>query len=400
MKPKLLANHNVGATVLRLVAVVITSTGITLGQQPPPVAPAPVSPPGPVAPVPPVTTPRAGSAPPAALPPPVPVPAPVPPLPAPAIQPPLSPSAGLPPLPDTPVRTLTRTILDDELNADPQAGAKNYETIISNFDRQREAAAQAIFRLGESYRRMGRIEEARSMYARILREFVDFPDLAKLSQQLLANNAPTQVRESVAWTTTAPNPAEEAFIREELKLLEEQLANAKALTETGQAPTSSLLPIKREILQLRQRLARAQAQDGPPPTAAITGIGGGTVSAPKSYRRADSQNEPDRLKTETRELETQIALISGRTPPEAMSTQVIKDPRFVELKNDYEKRFLSASNDKDSIEALANARERLAKWIREIYLPELESTLVIKRAQLEEIVKRSELEQRSMPVKR
>ena len=52
---------------------------------------------------------------------------------------------------------------------------------MSGFDQQRSAAAQAIFRLAEVYRRSGRNEEARTLHGRILREFVDFPELAQSS---------------------------------------------------------------------------------------------------------------------------------------------------------------------------------------------------------------------------
>lgn len=397
MKPKLLANHNVRATVLRFVAASITNIGIALAQQAAPPAPSPVIPLPPVAPGPPATAPRPVSPAPvkADLPPPA-----LPPLsPTPSIQPPPPPRVGPAALPGPPARTLTRNMLEEELNADPQAAAKNYEAIVSNFDRQREVAAQAIVRLGEAYRRMGRIDEARSMYARILREFVDFPDLAKVSQQLLTENAPTQVRDTVALTAVVPNPAEEEFIREELKLLEEQLSNAKALTETGQAPTSSLLPIKREILQLRQRLARARTQDSPSAPAAVNYYGKPPAGlSSQSYRSSDSRNEANRLKGEVRELENQIEVISEGKQVEAMSTQVIRDPRFAELKGDYEKKFLSATNDKESVEALSNARERLTRWIQEIYMPELKSTLAIKTSQLREVM--AEAEARSKPIER
>lgn len=396
MKPKLLANHNLRATVLRFVAASITNVGIALAQQPPPTVPGPTIPP-PVAPGPPATAPRPVSPSPVkeVLPPP-----PLPPLsPVPAVQPPPPLRVGPAALPDTPARTLTRNMLEEEVNADPQAAAKNYEAIVSNFDRQREVAAQAIVRLGEAYRRMGRIDEARSMYARILREFVDFPDLARVSQQLLTENAPTQIRESAALTTVVPTPAEEEFIREELKLLEEQLANAKALTETGQAPTGSLLPIRREILQLRQRLARVRTQDSPSaPTAANYYGKRAAGSSSQSYRSSDSRNNVDRLKGEVRELENQIEVISEGKQVEAMSTQVITDPRFAELKSDYEKKFLSVTNDKESVEAVANARERLTRWIQEIYLPELKSTLAIKTSQFREAM--AEAEARSKPIER
>jgi TolA-binding protein len=78
--------------------------------------------------------------------------------------------------------------VDLDVNADPKNAALQYQNFIAGFDSQREAAAHAVFGLGEAYRKLGRMEEARAQYARILREFVDFPDLARQSQKLLAEN--------------------------------------------------------------------------------------------------------------------------------------------------------------------------------------------------------------------
>jgi hypothetical protein len=285
-------------------------------------------------------------------------------------------------------------MLDEEFNSNPQAAAKNYEAMIATFDQQRETAAQAIFRLGESYRRMGRIDEARSMYARILREFVDFPDLAKLSQRLLSENAPTQPREGAALTATVPNREEEELIRQELALLGEQLGVAEEQVKNGQATASSTIPIKREMLQLKQRLARTQTQ-----TWAIAAPTESLQSQSPNFlyrtdRAAGSPGELERLEIETKDLRSQIDLLSGEVQPETVSTQIINDPRFATLKLEYEKSLLDASGDEASKKALANARDRLVKWIQEIYVPELKSSLSIKIARLQAFEKRSE------PIKR
>jgi tetratricopeptide (TPR) repeat protein len=280
-------------------------------------------------------------------------------------------------------------MLDEELNSDPQAAAKNYEAMIASFDQQRESAAQAIFRLGESYRKMGRIEEARSMYARILREFVDFPDLAKLSQRMLAENAPTQAGRSVAYATATPNPAEEGLIKEELALLEKELADTESRVKSGLATPNSGLSLKREILQLKQRLVRTRTQEWPAPVTVESRPNQVSASGFRAY--ADiSSSDPGRLKDEIRDLESQIELLSGKVQPETLSTKVIKDPRFAELKSDYEHRLLNATGDADSEKERTLAQERLGKWIQEIYLPELKSTLAIKNGTLDVLEKRFE----------
>jgi tetratricopeptide (TPR) repeat protein len=415
MNSNLFVNYYVRAISLGLVAACITGNGNLRAQQAPPVAPSPVPPavpavePTAVDPPRRVTPPVApvfgvSPAPVAPVEQPIPKPAPLPPptIPGPAYgeggsarggSSRLGPPSAMRPSPGAPITALTRNILDEELNADPQAAAKNYEAMIANFDQQRESAAQAIFRLGESYRKMGRIEEARSMYARILREFVDFPDLAKLSQRMLSENAPTQTGRSIAYTAEAPNPAEQDLMRQELALLEKELADTESLVKSGLAGQNSGLSLKREILQLKQRLARTRTQEWPAPVPVESRSNQVSASGFRAY--ADiSSSDPGRLKDEIRDIESQIELLSGKVQPETLSTKVIKDPRFAELKSDYERRLLNATGDAESEKDRAPAQERLKKWIQEIYLPELESTLAIKNGSLKALEKRSELRRR------
>ncbi len=81
-------------------------------------------------------------------------------------------------------------LLSEEGEQDLPSAAMAYRQAIQEFDRQREGAANAIFRLGEVYRKMGRLEEAKVQYARILREFPDMVRLTELSHALLFADEP------------------------------------------------------------------------------------------------------------------------------------------------------------------------------------------------------------------
>ena len=84
-------------------------------------------------------------------------------------------------------------LLSEEGENDLAAAAAAYRQAIQEFDRQRAQAANAIFRLGEVYRKMGAIEEAKVQYARILREFSDMVRLTQLSHDLLFGDEPKSV---------------------------------------------------------------------------------------------------------------------------------------------------------------------------------------------------------------
>ena len=203
-------------------------------------------------------------------------------------------SGGMPSIDPNMAMGMARAKLAADLNADPQAAASQYAAIVANFDAQRQGAAQAIFGLGEAYRKMGRVVEARVQYGRILREFVDYPELARQSQRQLAGlSAPAGGGDLVNPTPTL-NPEtwreERDLLNEHLKLLEEELTNVKMRISSGAETPSASIPLQREMLRIRQELLRFPKEDRkpsdgreahtePPPTE-----GSGRTPEPRSQR--------------------------------------------------------------------------------------------------------------------
>jgi hypothetical protein len=136
--------------------------------------------------------------------------------------------------------------------------------MVADFDARREQAAQAIFHLGETYRKLGRIEQARVQFARILREFVDFPELARLSQQQL-----NQHTSGGNWPVPAGQPSaaataeERALLSEELALLTQQFERTRELVKTGATSEGALFPLQRDMLHIKQQLARLARDEKP-----------------------------------------------------------------------------------------------------------------------------------------
>ena len=84
--------------------------------------------------------------------------------------------------------TIAEGLMDEDRKLDLERATDRYRTLIDRFDRQRAGAAQAIFRLAECYRKLGRMEEAKTLYARILREFPDQAPLVQASQKYVFGN--------------------------------------------------------------------------------------------------------------------------------------------------------------------------------------------------------------------
>jgi hypothetical protein len=162
-----------------------------------------------------------------------------------------------------------RATLAAELNQDPQASASRYAAIVANFDAQRRSAATAVYGLGEAYRKMGRNAEARIQYARILREFVDFPELARQSQRQLSTTSPSAPDPEFVGAMGGGNAdaaeEERALAQQELALLERQLTLTQDRIQAGLMPQSEALSLQRDILRLKQQLVRLSRGSGRPP---------------------------------------------------------------------------------------------------------------------------------------
>ncbi len=87
---------------------------------------------------------------------------------------------------------LQQGLLEEQGNRNFDAAIADYQSLAALFDKDRQLAATAIFRLGECYRAQGKTNEAAAQYQRILREFSDQNTLALMSRQnLIGLGAPT-----------------------------------------------------------------------------------------------------------------------------------------------------------------------------------------------------------------
>jgi len=85
---------------------------------------------------------------------------------------------------------LVKGILEEDANLDLHAAIKSYQSVLSQFEEQRPNVANAIFRLGECYRKLGQTNEANAQYERVLREFSDQIRLVELSRAYLGSTNP------------------------------------------------------------------------------------------------------------------------------------------------------------------------------------------------------------------
>ncbi len=87
---------------------------------------------------------------------------------------------------------LARGLYEEEANQQLEAAIRNYQEALACLGTNRQILATAIFRLGECYRKEGKLNEAKFQYRRIVRDFPDQTELVRLAVQVVGNatNAP------------------------------------------------------------------------------------------------------------------------------------------------------------------------------------------------------------------
>ncbi len=85
---------------------------------------------------------------------------------------------------------LQQGLFEEQANRNLDAAIADYQSLAAQFDKDRQLAATAIFRLGECYRMQGKTNEAALEYQRIVNEFPDQTPLVTLSRQNLPGLGP------------------------------------------------------------------------------------------------------------------------------------------------------------------------------------------------------------------
>ena len=153
---------------------------------------------------------------------------------------------------------LQKGLLEEEANHNLEAAIQAYQEAVNQFGDQRKIAATAVFRLGECYRKQGKTNEAAAQYQRVLQEFPDQDSLIGLSQRVLAtlgrsnNPAEGAERENTAQTVTDPEQLE--LLKKEIKLAEQEVNIAKRNAENGRVGFADLDKSRKALLALQRQL--------------------------------------------------------------------------------------------------------------------------------------------------
>ena len=210
---------------------------------------------------------------------------------------------------------IQRGLFEEEANQNLGAAIQAYQTVASQFDKDRKLAATAIFRLGECYRKQGNTNDAATQYERILREFSDQPTLVTLSRQNLAALGSAPAAPAAPVLSDAARQEQKRLLEEEINLVQKQLEAQKQQVQDGVIPPDALWPTERELLKLKRQVAALDAGLPISITATETSAPATSIEADEVRRiQALIKDSPDLINAPDRKGETllQSAAAKGK----------------------------------------------------------------------------------------
>jgi TolA-binding protein len=329
---------------------------------------------------------------------------------------------------------LSNGVVEEEGNLNLEAAIASYQRVVNQFDNQRQTAANAIFRLGECYRKLGRFQEAKAEYARILREFPDQVELTKLSHTHLFDDG---------GTGRLPRGAQSAPAQYAQRL--QQIVSRAPGTPGGSTDSSALNRTEDPRTTSRSSTGVANASSGGGNSFGGGGVGGGggrglggggfgggggglgagaggrpsgdsgsssfgtaggvpgqtywpeTSTVPGGsgnnalvrYGYATGSTGASESERELAQVKSQLAAakrekadaenlmnLVPQAKPEALPDQASVDQRYRQLKEQYEQAVLNGvDGTSEHLAAVELATKKLETWVKKIYLPELAARL-------------------------
>jgi ankyrin repeat protein len=139
-----------------------------------------------------------------------------------------------------PRQLLQEGLFEEEANRDLDKASAAYESLIASFDKERQYAATALFRLAEIRAKQNRKEDAIALFQRVITEFSTIDPLARLSRERIATlggNAPA-IPDGI--------PAISDKESQEIARLQDLIKNSPDLLNTGTDGVSTLVRAARE----------------------------------------------------------------------------------------------------------------------------------------------------------
>jgi tetratricopeptide (TPR) repeat protein len=155
-------------------------------------------------------------------------------------------------------------LLEEEANHNLSAAVAAYERVVAQMGEQRKIGAAALFRLGEAYRKMGKTNEARVNYEKLIQEYPEQERYTSAAKGIIGNGT----RARIGTNLSDSSEVDRAFFDFETLRAQLSVLKQKSKSELGQIiltviPDPQLRDLQREIKRTESELNQARYRYGP-----------------------------------------------------------------------------------------------------------------------------------------
>src|ERR1035437_2457514 len=153
---------------------------------------------------------------------------------------------------------LQQGLFEEQANRNLDAAIEDYAALARQFDKDRQLAATAVFRLGECYRAQGKTNQAAAQYQRVLRDFSDQQTLATLSRQDLTGMGYSLSGKTIVGT----EPSNSLPVSAEASALASQISGIEQLKSDPEEQARAVIAFFPDdvLKNMMSQLAKLQAQ--------------------------------------------------------------------------------------------------------------------------------------------
>ena len=160
---------------------------------------------------------------------------------------------------------LKKAIVEEESNQNLDKAIQAYQSILAQFDEERQTAATALFHLADCYRKQSKKDLAIAAYSRVVQEFSDQSKLADASRNYLSKTYGVNQNPNAA--AAGPSLREiavarlryRALLEQQIALVETQIQGLQREAEAGVISRGEMTAAQMQLLDLKRTLAAFDA---------------------------------------------------------------------------------------------------------------------------------------------
>jgi hypothetical protein len=154
---------------------------------------------------------------------------------------------------DKMAEALRKRIVEEDTNHNLNAAIQDYQSAVTEYDGARQAAATALFRMAECYRKQGNSSAAIAAYSRVVRDFADQTKLAEQSRNQLTETYKIPAAAGAGAVDADATEARRQYrglLQQGIRAAQDELSLTEEMKASNYRPQADLANLRAEMAAL------------------------------------------------------------------------------------------------------------------------------------------------------